>query len=124
MPVIAQRCRYQGMRQLGRLATSSFDTIACPCHRCRSRLRLMAYWSDPKLLRLMPFCAERMRQARQLGRIAAAVAQAVARNQGFSPYTSSSPEMLAEPYTPPVLLPRVPTYTLPLAMTGMVNFTA
>jgi len=32
--------------------------------------------------------------------------------------------MPVEPYAPPVLLPRVPTYTLPFAIVGTVNFTA
>ena len=43
---------------------------------------------------------------------------------GFSPYTSNSPETLVEPKLPPVLFPRVPTYTLPLATVGTVNLTA
>jgi hypothetical protein len=32
--------------------------------------------------------------------------------------------MVLEDVTPPELLPRVPTYTLPLATVGTVNFTA
>ena len=41
---------------------------------------------------------------------------------GFSPYTSNSPDTLVEPELPPVLFPRVPTYTLPLATVGTVKF--
>ena len=43
---------------------------------------------------------------------------------GFSPYTSNSPDTLVEPELPPVLFPRVPTYTLPLATVGTANLTA
>jgi hypothetical protein len=43
---------------------------------------------------------------------------------GFSPYMSNSPDTLVEPELPPVLFPRVPTYTLPLATVGTVNLTA
>jgi len=54
----------------------------------------------------------------------AAAAVGSARQFGFRPYTSTSPLLEVEPGAPPVLLPRVPTYTLPLATVGTVNFTA
>src|SRR5271168_997148 len=41
---------------------------------------------------------------------------------GSRPYTSSSPFTVA--VAPPLLFPRVPTYTLPFATVGTVNFTA
>ena len=79
-----------------------------PRRACVSQVRLGTRWPHERTAAI-PVTAHPVAAAHQFG---------------FRPYTSTSPLLEVEPGAPPVLLPRVPTYTLPLATVGTVNFTA